>query len=193
MTHQGATYSFISFDCAQQLNLPISLLPFDLIVSTPTNNPVTTSLACLDCQITIENINFFITLVCLPLTQIDVIIGMDWLSPNHVLLDCSTKTIIFNDPKCSRISSSNQTITSLWEETQGYVSLSSMEVKKGVNLEDIPIVRNFPEIFKEIPGLPTEREIEFSIDLMPGTGPISIAPYLMSPSELAELKKQRHC
>ena len=44
--------------------------------------------------------------------------------------------------------------------------------------------------FEEMSGLPPEREVEFSIDLVPGTGPISIAPYRMSPVELSELKKQ---
>ena len=51
--------------------------------------------------------------------------------------------------------------------------------------------REFLEVFpKDISDLPPEREIEFSIDLVPGVGPISIAPYRMSPIELAELKKQ---
>ena len=45
-------------------------------------------------------------------------------------------------------------------------------------------------MFEEVLGLPPEREVEFSIDLVPGTGPISIAPYRMSPVELSELKKQ---
>ena len=53
------------------------------------------------------------------------------------------------------------------------------------------VVNEFPEVFpKEVPGLPPEREIEFLIDLLLGTGPISIAPYRMSPTELAELKSQ---
>ena len=69
--------------------------------------------------------------------------------------------------------------------------LSSMEGEKSPSLENLPIVREFPEVFPDdIPGLPPEREIEFSIDLVPGTGPISIAPYRMSPLELVELKKQ---
>lgn len=46
---------------------------------------------------------------------------------------------------------------------------------------------DFPEV---ISGLPLEREIEFSIDVVEGTRSILIAPYWMSPSELAELKKQ---
>jgi len=53
------------------------------------------------------------------------------------------------------------------------------------------VVREFSNVFPdEIPGLPPSREIEFSIDLVPGAGPISIAPYRMAPAELAELKKQ---
>ena len=45
-------------------------------------------------------------------------------------------------------------------------------------------------MFEEVLGLPPKREVEFSIDLVPGIGPISIAPYRMSPVELGELKKQ---
>jgi hypothetical protein len=52
-------------------------------------------------------------------------------------------------------------------------------------------VKDFPDVFPEdVPGLPPVRDIEFSIDLIPGSGPISIAPYRMSPTELAELKTQ---
>lgn len=131
-----------------------------------------------------------ITLVCLPLIQIDIILGMDWLSANHVLLDCSDKTLIFPKAKCSRFLSANQVFASLEEGAQVYMLLSSLEAKEELDLNNIPVVKDFSEIFKEIPGLPPEREIEFSINLIPGTGPISIAAYRMSPSELAELKKQ---
>ena len=68
--------------------------------------------------------------------------------------------------------------------------LASTSVETKVSLSDIPVVREFPEVFSEVSGLPPEREVEFSIDLVPGTGPISIAPYRMSPKELGELKKE---
>jgi len=55
---------------------------------------------------------------------------------------------------------------------------------------DIPIVQEFLEVFQEVPGLPLHRKIEFAIELVPGTAPISKAPYRMAPVELAELKKQ---
>ena len=68
--------------------------------------------------------------------------------------------------------------------------LSNLEEETKVSMGDLPIVREFLEVFPEdISDLPPKREIEFSIDLVPGDGPISIAPYRMSPIELAELKK----
>ena len=63
--------------------------------------------------------------------------------------------------------------------------------KEVLKLDDIPIVREFLDVFpEELPGIPVDREIEFSIDLLPGTSPISKAPYRMAPIELKELKEQ---
>lgn len=55
-------------------------------------------------------------------------------------------------------------------------------------------MREFPDVFpEELPGLPPKREVEFSIDLNPGTTPISRAPYRMAPAELKELKIKSNC
>jgi hypothetical protein len=65
--------------------------------------------------------------------------------------------------------------------------------KKGVaeGLEHLPVVREFADIFpEELPGMPPERELEFTIDLKPGTEPIARTPYRMSTPELQELKIQ---
>ena len=56
-----------------------------------------------------------------------------------------------------------------------------------VRVRDNEFIDVFPE---ELPGLPPEREIDFGIDLLPGTEPISIPPYRMAPAELRELKEQ---
>ena len=64
----------------------------------------------------------------------------------------------------------------------------SMEAK---SLEEVPVVNKYPDIFpEELPGMPPDRNIEFVIDLVPGTSPIAKRPYRMTASELAELKKQ---
>lgn len=68
---------------------------------------------------------------------------------------------------------------------QWYLLLSSIKLKKEVDLEKIKFVQSFP---KDILDLPPNREIEFSIDLMSQTGPISIAPYKMPLFELTKLK-----
>ena len=58
-------------------------------------------------------------------------------------------------------------------------------------VDEIPVVREFPDVFPDdIVGLPPEREVEFIIDLIPGTKSISIPPYRMAPAELRELKAQ---
>ncbi|KAA3466497.1 Gag-Pol polyprotein [Gossypium australe] len=58
-------------------------------------------------------------------------------------------------------------------------------------IESVPVVCEYPDVFpKELPMLPLIREVEFAIELVPGTSPISIAPYRMAPTELKELKSQ---
>ena len=58
-------------------------------------------------------------------------------------------------------------------------------------LEQVPVVCEYPDVFpNELPGIPPDREVEFGIDLLLGTQPISIPPYRMAPAELNELKEQ---
>ena len=59
------------------------------------------------------------------------------------------------------------------------------------SMTDIPVVFEFSDVFpEELPGLPPDRDVEFEINLLPGTAPISRRPYRMNPIELAELKVQ---
>jgi hypothetical protein len=69
--------------------------------------------------------------------------------------------------------------------------VEATEKKEEKNLQDIPIVQEFLDVFStEFSGLPPEREVEFGIECILGTGPISKAPYRMAPAELKELKVQ---
>ena len=74
---------------------------------------------------------------------------------------------------------------------QGHVAMvRDVEVDKGI-VERVLVVCEFPNVFpEELPGLPPDREIEFCIDVVPGTYPISMLPYRMAPAELKELKEQ---
>nr|GFB27584.1 putative reverse transcriptase domain-containing protein [Tanacetum cinerariifolium] len=58
-------------------------------------------------------------------------------------------------------------------------------------LENIPIVREFPDVFlEELRGLPPVRQVEFQIDLIPGAAPVARTPYRLAPSEMKELSNQ---
>nr|KYP39237.1 Retrovirus-related Pol polyprotein from transposon 17.6 [Cajanus cajan] len=187
----GATHSFISISCVQKLNLPVSLLNFDLVVETPTNGPMTTFSVCLKCPLTISDRQFLIDLICLPLSRLNVILGMDWLSSHHVLLNCFDKSISFGESNSTEFLSAADIKTCLKENERVYMILASLTIETDSKLDEIPLVREFPKVFpNDVSSLPPEREIEFSIDLVSGTSPISIAPYRMSPKELVELKKQ---
>ena len=69
--------------------------------------------------------------------------------------------------------------------------MHSLNVLPLPELEEVPVVRDFPDVFpKELPGMPLDKAVEFIVDLIPGTSPISRRPYRMAPHELAELKTQ---
>ncbi|KAL5583180.1 hypothetical protein UlMin_015624 [Ulmus minor] len=74
----------------------------------------------------------------------------------------------------------------------GYlVNMLDTTMKLTTQPDDVPIVKEFLDVFPEdLPGIPPDREIEFKIDLLPGTAPISKAPYRMAPAELRELQMQ---
>ena len=68
--------------------------------------------------------------------------------------------------------------------------LYALTSTKATALEDIPVVCEYPDVFpEELPGMPPDREVEFVIELKPGTAPISKRPYQMPPNELRELKE----
>jgi len=73
----------------------------------------------------------------------------------------------------------------------GYLCYATEVKGEEMKIEDIPVVREFPDVFLEkLPGLPPQREIDFEIELVPSAQPISKAPYRMAPTELKELKAQ---
>ncbi|GAU23275.1 hypothetical protein TSUD_281700 [Trifolium subterraneum] len=123
---------------------------------------------------------------------IDIIFGMNWLIFNRVRINCCEMTIIFPNPEGNLLLMSGQEVRESVEEHGGlFVMFGSLKLEGGAKLGEIPVVSEFSDVFPEdVSDLPPEREVEFSIDLVPGTSPISITPYRMSAFELNELKKQ---
>jgi len=160
-------------------------------VSTLASGLVRTSSLCARCPVEVEGRRYRVNLICLPLQELEVILGMDWLSTNRILIDCREKKLLFPDVEEPELVSSQGVMKELHDGAQCYMIFTHMEVERGEATSVIPIVQDFGDVFpEEVPGLPPNREVEFSIDLVPGTGPVSMAPYRMAPAELVELKKQ---
>ncbi|GKC69140.1 putative reverse transcriptase domain-containing protein [Tanacetum coccineum] len=145
------------------------------------------------------------------LGSFDVIIGMDWLRRCHAVIVCDEKlvrvpygneTLTFCGNESSNGRESRLTVISC-SKAQEYMAkgcqvfLAQISAKKeedkseGKQLKDVPIVRDFPEVFPEdLPGLPPTRPVEFQIDLIPGAAPVARAPYRLAPSEMKELSEQ---
>ena len=143
-------------------------------------------------------------LILIDLRGLDVILGMDWLASNYASMDCFLKEVIFRRPglpvvvfygdqrrASSGLISAISTRCLLQKGCKGYLAHVFDTRSSEVRLEDVPIMRDFLDVFPDdLPGLPPEREIDFPIDLVPGTAPISLPPYIMAPAELKELKTQ---
>ncbi|XP_016164479.1 uncharacterized protein LOC107607000 [Arachis ipaensis] len=91
----GATHSFIAFEKADELGLKIVVLGYDLKVYNATHETMVTRLRCPQVPFQVQQHEFVHNLICLPMTGLDLILGLDWLSKNHVLLDCSEKSVCF--------------------------------------------------------------------------------------------------
>jgi hypothetical protein len=137
-----------------------------------------------DQVITICDCPYFADLYVLPLKNDEVVLGMDWMSDHGAHIDYEEKTVSIQKPGGGRITYQADKHT----HVKIGIQLNSLKEAK---LEDIPVVNEFMDVFpQELPGMPPDREIEFTIDLKPGTAPISQAPYKMGPKELKELKEQ---
>ena len=176
----GASHSFISRAFVNKYKLSTSTMLNPLRVSSP-GGEMFVSTQCRDLVLEISKNPFPANLIILETQGLDVIIGMDWMTRFKGVIDCANRAITLTTPEKKRIR-----YKSKYDLKR--VRLNSL---KGVSLGDVLIVREYPDVFpEELPGMPPDREVEFLIELVPGTGPIAKRPYPMAVDELKELKKQ---
>ncbi|KAJ4971817.1 hypothetical protein NE237_004916 [Protea cynaroides] len=157
------------------------------------------------CPVLIDEKTLDATLIQLEMADFDVILGMDWLAQHSANLLCVEKKLTFKDKEGAEFSfagtklphkrkliiSALKTRKCLEKRRVGYLVSVVDLTKEAPQMENIDVVRDFPDIFpKELPRLPPDRATEFVIDLIPGAAPVSKAPYRMAATELNELKVQ---
>ena len=110
-----------------------------------------------------------------------MILGMDWLGKHKGTISCGDRTVTLVNHKGKQVTC----------QPQGPKPKTMVCNMETLTLEDVPVICEYPDVFsEELPGMPPDRDIEFIIDLIPGTGPIAKRPYRMAIDELKELKEQ---
>jgi hypothetical protein len=153
-----------------------------MIVITP-KGPIEANQMTRRLTLTIMGREFGATAILLEASSINMILGMSWLRKAKAIIACGRGTVELTSPKGERFqvkivvtTSSKRAMFFIPEEFVG---------------DNIRVVRDFLDVFlEELPGMPLDKEVEFVIDLLPGTAPISKWSYMISVEELKELKKQ---
>ncbi|KAJ0448931.1 putative nucleotidyltransferase, Ribonuclease H [Helianthus annuus] len=166
----GADNCFVSFEFEKLLSRKRSYLSSSFEVEVATGRTVAVNSVLRDCTLELNNHIFPIDLIPMQLGSFDVI--------------------------RRKVSSSCHAFkpASIHKEYRAFLAnivLAEKEKKKKVEVNDVPVVREFPQVFPDdLPGLPPSRDIDFRIDLIPGANPVAIAPYRLAPSEMQELSNQ---
>ncbi|KAG5523801.1 hypothetical protein RHGRI_030706 [Rhododendron griersonianum] len=200
----GSTHSFVSLHFADKIPRVPEFLVYELLVSQPLSSKVVCNTVYRDCDILIGEKHLGADLIPIKMGYFDVILGMDWLSKNFATIDCVGKSVAFRSPEDKDFYFKGMGVTPppylisvkharrlLSKGCRGYLCAMITTSNESPKISDIPVVHEFPEVFPDdLPGAPMDREIEFPIELVPGTQPISKAPYRMAPAEMKELKTQ---
>jgi hypothetical protein len=177
----GATHSFISSKCGTKVGLDFYPTKGAYMIATP-NVKIASNQIYRKVPIQLGSNLIKTDLLLLDLEGMDVLLGMDWMTRHRVSLDISSRAVEIDSPDHE---------TTILYLLQRECNNSYAYAIEGIKLKDIPIVCEYLDVFiDDLPGMPPDRNIEFVIELQPGTAPISKRPYHMPPNELAELKIQ---
>ncbi|XP_073039338.1 uncharacterized protein [Primulina eburnea] len=189
----------------QVQDAPGEVIADTMSVSTPAGVCLMSHEIILNCVIRFDDNIMITNLIKLDMFDFDCILGMDTLSNYLATVDCFRGVVRFRPyygSKWNFYGSDSQSRIPLVSAMEMFRILPTGnerfmiyagDTTQGKRLEvlDIPVVKEFPDVFlDEIPGFPPQREIDFSIELVSGTNPISRAPYRLAPAELKELKEQ---
>jgi hypothetical protein len=134
----------------------------------------------------IRGVDFVSNLIVLESKGLDIILGMDWLSKHKVLIDCTKRSVKFTTSDGTKL----EFIIELVVTAKGVSNCENVTQLDATQGSEVLVVNEFPDVFlNELPGMPPDRDIEFVIELKPGTTPIYKTPFRMTTVELTKLKE----
>ncbi|GJX94765.1 putative reverse transcriptase domain-containing protein [Tanacetum coccineum] len=180
----GVDKSFVSTTFSTLIDIAPSTIDISYEVELANGNVVSTNTISHGCTLNLLNQLFKIDLLPIELGSFDVVIGMDWLSKHHMVIMCGDKIVcipynnkiltIEGDRSKTQVSVISCIKARKYIERGCQLFLAHITEKKPTEkqLEDVPIVRDFPEVFpKDLPRIPPTRQVEFHIDLVPRATP----------------------
>ncbi|XP_073041985.1 uncharacterized protein [Primulina eburnea] len=144
-------------------------------------------------------------LIVLPTPMFDIILIMDWLTLNEAIIDFHQRLVSIRPPngksfifEAVQNKQLRQIVSCIRAKKlsrrgcQGFLaSIISIPDIGSQSIKDVEVFKDFPDVFlDEVSGVPPERDVEFAIELMSGTVPISNASYHLAHAEIKELKYQ---
>jgi hypothetical protein len=169
----GASHSFVSSSFVAKHSLPIATMKHTMLVSSP-GGEIRTKHICPAVSITIREVDFPSNLILLDSKGIEIILGMDWLNKYDRVIQCARKAV--------KLTKKDRTSVEFVVMVQSGPD-SKLNQTKAIALEDIRVVQVYPDVFlEELSGMPSDRDIEFLIELLPGT-PLSHPEILISECE----------
>jgi hypothetical protein len=176
----GASHSFVTKSFVEKHDILNYLLKRKLLIRSPRGELRATH-SCPQTKIEIRGISFLVELIILESSGINVILVIDYLTKYDGVISCAKRMVTVTSSQGERIEF-NVSMPAAAE-----AMINQLEDK---SLENIRIVGEYPDVFsEELPNMPPDRDIEFSIELLPETAPISIRSYRMDVKDLIELKK----
>jgi hypothetical protein len=177
-----ASHSFISTTYVVKYNLPIVLLRCQMIVKSPRGDMPARQL-CPKVNLKIRGVDFVANLIVLESKGIDIILGMDWLSKHKVIIDCTKKSVKLTTLDGKELEFVVKPVVTA-KGVANRVKVNQLDASQG---SKVPVVNEFCDVFlDELPGMLPDRDIEFVIQLKPGTAPIHKTPFRMTTPELLE-------
>ncbi|XP_074290268.1 uncharacterized protein LOC141616999 [Silene latifolia] len=159
----GASNSFISRSLSEKLNLTPQSRKLTFSVELPTGENISCPIWYKDCVLTIETNCFLADLVEFDLKDFDIVLGMNWLSKNHVMVNCHEKSLTITKPNGNEILFQNhksnknnnriisflKTLKLLRQGCKGYLCDVCSTLEAEPNLTSIPVVKEFSDVFPE--------------------------------------------
>jgi Retroviral aspartyl protease len=200
----GASHSFVSSLFITSREWPTEIRTRAMEVQTPLGRTAIVDRICRRRLVRIAGRELVVDLTVLDMWDFDVLIGLDWLTRYRAVVNCERRSVRFGDETSEPfyfrgkkpgtrvpIISALQAKHLMSAGYEYYLASVAVTDAKEVDISIVLVAREYPDVFPdELHGLPSPHDVEFCIELQPGTAPAAHAPYRMAPAELRELKIQ---